>query len=139
MANYNKIILVGNLTRDPEIRYTAGGTAVATLGLAVNRRYRQGEETKDEVLFVDVVVFGKQAENVSEYLQKGRPVLVDGRLSYRKWETADGQSRSKHEVVANTIQFLGQGSGQGQGRVAADEKHAATEDASPVNEDEIPF
>ena len=90
MANYNKIILMGNLTRDPELRYTANGTAVANFGLATNRRYKQGGELKEEVCFVDIVVFGKQAENCGEYLNKGKSVLIDGRLQYRRWENEDG-------------------------------------------------
>ena len=106
MANYNKVILMGNLTRDPELRYTPNGTAVSTLSLAVNRRPRPDTQEK-EVDFFDVVVFGKQAENCSEYLRKGSPVLVDGRLQQRRWETDDGQKRSKVEVVAFSVQFLG--------------------------------
>jgi single-strand DNA-binding protein len=131
MANYNKVVLVGNLTRDPELRYTAGGTAVCSFGLAVNRRYRQGEESKEEVLYVDVVVFGKQAENVGEYLRKGRPVLVDGRLSYRRWETEDGKPRSKHEVVANTVQFLSS--------AREGEKETAPSEPPAVTDEDIPF
>ena len=107
MANYNKVILMGNLTRDPELRYTPNGTAVATLGLAVNRKYKVNEEWKEETDFFDIVVFGKQAENCSEYLKKGRPVLVDGRLQQRRWENDEGQKRSKVEVVASIVQFLG--------------------------------
>jgi single-strand DNA-binding protein len=107
MANYNKVILMGNLTRDPELRYTPNGTAVANMSLAVNRRYKVNEEWKEETDFFDIVVFGKQAENCSEYLKKGRPVLVDGRLQQRRWETDEGQKRSKVEVVASIIQFLG--------------------------------
>ena len=107
MANYNKVILMGNLTRDPELRYTPNGTAVATLSLAVNRRYKVNEESREETDFFDIVVFGKQAENCSEYLKKGRPILVDGRLSQRRWETDEGQKRSKVEVVAFSVQFLG--------------------------------
>ncbi len=107
MANYNKVILMGNLTRDPELRYTPNGTAVATLSLAVNRRYKVNEESREETDFFDIVVFGKQAENCSEYLKKGRPILVDGRLSQRRWETDEGQKRNKVEVVAFTVQFLG--------------------------------
>ena len=107
MANYNKVILMGNLTRDPELRYTPNGTAVATLSLAINRRYKANDEWKEETDFFDIVVFGKQAENCGEYLKKGRPVLVDGRLSQRRWETEDGQKRSKVEVVAFSVQFLG--------------------------------
>ncbi|MEO5657570.1 MAG: single-stranded DNA-binding protein [Nitrospiria bacterium] len=106
MASFNKVILMGNLTKDPEIRYTPSGTAVASFSLAVNRRYKQGEELKDEVCYVDIVVFGKQAENCGQYLNKGNGVIVDGRLQQRRWETDDGQKRSKHEVVAQSINFL---------------------------------
>jgi single-strand DNA-binding protein len=100
--SYNKTIMIGNLTRDPELRYTPQGTAVTTLGLAVNSQY--GE--KKEVLFIDTIVWGKQAEACSQYLVKGRQVLVDGRLQERTWET-DGQKRSKMEIVANEVKFLG--------------------------------
>ena len=106
MASFNKVILMGNLTKDPEVRYTPSGTPVATFGLAVNRRYKQGEELKDEVCYIDIVVFGKQAEHCGQYLAKGHGVIVDGRLQQRRWETDDGQKRSKHEVVAQTINFL---------------------------------
>lgn len=106
MASFNKVILMGNLTKDPEIRYTPSGTPVATFSLAVNRRYKQGEELKDEVCYIDIVVFGKQAENCGQYLSKGNGVIVDGRLQQRRWETDDGQKRSKHEVVAQSINFL---------------------------------
>jgi len=106
MASFNKVILMGNLTKDPEVRFTPGGTPVATLALAVNRRYKQGEALKDEVCYVDVVVFGKQAENCGQYLGKGHGVIVDGRLQQRRWETDDGQKRSKHEIVAQTVNFL---------------------------------
>jgi len=106
MASLNKVILMGHLTRDPELRYTANGTSVTTVGLAVNRRYRQGDESKEDVCFIDVAVFGRQAETVSEYLQKGSPALVEGRLQWRSWETEDGQRRSKHEVLAERVQFL---------------------------------
>jgi single-strand DNA-binding protein len=106
MASFNKVILMGNLTKDPEIRYTPNGTPVANFSLAVNRRYKQGEELKDEVCYIDIVVFGKQAEHCGQYLNKGHGVIVDGRLQQRRWETDDGQKRSKHEVVAQTINFL---------------------------------
>jgi single-strand DNA-binding protein len=109
MVGFNKVILMGNLTRDPELRYIPSGTAVATLRLAVNNRYRQGDEWKDDVCYVDVTVWGKQAENCNEFLSKGSGVLVEGRLSYRTWETEEGQTRSKHEVVANTVRFLPKG------------------------------
>ncbi|GBE00287.1 single-stranded DNA-binding protein ssb [bacterium BMS3Abin07] len=102
---YNRIILIGNLTKDPELRYTPNGAAVSTFRIAVNTRYKQGEENKEETLFIDTVVFGKQAENCSEYLSKGSQVLVEGRLQERKWET-DGQQKSKFEVVAQNVRFL---------------------------------
>ena len=103
MANFNKVILLGNLTRDPDMRFSQTGTAIANFGLAVNR----GEE----VCFIDIVTFGRQAETVGEYLAKGQLVMVEGRLNWRSWETDDGQRRSKHEVVANTVQFMPRGSG----------------------------
>ena len=106
MANFNKVLLLGYLTRDPVVRYTPAGTAVATFGLATNHRYRQGDETKEEVCFVDVTVFGRQADTISVYLHKGSPALIEGRLRWRSWETNDGQRRSKHEVVADAVHFL---------------------------------
>ncbi|MGQ0809687.1 MAG: single-stranded DNA-binding protein [Nitrospiraceae bacterium] len=106
MAGFNKVILIGNLTRNPELRYTPSGTPVASFGLAVNRKFRQAEELKEEVCFVDIVVFGKQAEHCGQYLSKGNGVIIDGRLQQRRWETEDGQKRSKHEVVAQNVTFL---------------------------------
>lgn len=102
---FNKIILIGNLTKDPELRYTPQGTPVASFRLAVNSKYKQSNEMKSETLFIDVVVFGKQAESCSQYLSKGRPALVEGRLQERRWES-DGQQKSKVEVVASTVRFL---------------------------------
>jgi len=122
VAGFNKVILLGNLTRNPELRYTPNGTPVATLGLAVSRRYRQGEDLKEEVCFVDIVVFGKQAEHCGQYLSKGNGVIVEGRLQHRRWETEDGQKRSKHEVVAQTVTFMpkrGETGGSGGGSDAA--------------------
>lgn len=106
MTSFNKTILMGNLTKDPEIRYTPSGTAVANFGLAVNHRYKQGDEMRDEVCFIDIVVFGKQAENCGQYLSKGQGIIVDGRLQQRRWESEDGQKRSRHEVVAQSVTFL---------------------------------
>jgi single-strand DNA-binding protein len=103
---YNKVILVGNLTRDPELRYTPQGTPVCNFRLAVNMRHKQSDEAKEDTLFIDVVIFGKQGESCSQYLTKGRPVLVEGRLQERRWES-DGQQRSKMEIVASTVRFLG--------------------------------
>jgi single-strand DNA-binding protein len=107
MASLNKVLMIGNLTRDPELRYVPSGTPVVTFGLAVNRTFMtQNKEKKDEVCFVRVVVFGKQAESCSQYLTKGRPVFIEGRLQYRAWEQ-DGQKRSTLDIVADRVQFLG--------------------------------
>ncbi len=106
MAGFNKVILMGNLTRNPELRYTPSGAPVASFGLAVSRRFKQGDDLKEEVCFVDIVVFGKQAEHCGQYLSKGNGVIVEGRLQQRRWETEDGQKRSKHEVVAQTVTFM---------------------------------
>ncbi|MGB0581587.1 MAG: single-stranded DNA-binding protein [Limisphaerales bacterium] len=109
MASFNKVILMGNLTRDPELRYTPNGKPIAKLGLAVNRTWRteQGDQ-REEVTFVDVDVFGRTAENVGQYMRKGRPILIEGRLKLDQWEDRNtGQKRSKMGVVAETVQFLG--------------------------------
>src|SRR5262245_61024720 len=107
MASLNKVILLGNLTRDPELRYAPNGTPVARFGLAVNTsRSGQGDERREEVCFVDIVAFGREAETASEFLNKGRAALIEGRLQWRSWEGQDGQKRSKHEVVAERIQFM---------------------------------
>jgi single-strand DNA-binding protein len=116
MASLNKVILLGNLTRDPELRYTPNGTPVASFGLAVNRRYRQGDESRDEVCYIDIVTFGRQAETVGEYLNKGNLAMIEGRLQWRSWETEDGQKRSKHEVVASNVQFMPRGREDSMGR-----------------------
>lgn len=108
MASFNKVILLGNLTRDPELRYTPSGSPVCSFDLAVDRSYTtQAGERRDEVCYITVVVWGKQAEACAEYLTKGRPTLVEGRLTQRSWETPEGQKRTKHEVVAERVQFLG--------------------------------
>lgn len=105
--NYNKVLLIGNLTRDPELRYLNSGTAVCDMGLAVNRRFkRQDGESGEETCFVDLVVWGRQGENCNQYLKKGSGVFVEGRLSFETWETQDGQKRSKHKVVAERVQFM---------------------------------
>ncbi|HXG53360.1 MAG TPA: single-stranded DNA-binding protein [candidate division Zixibacteria bacterium] len=106
MGEYNKVILLGNLTRDPELRYTPAGAAVCEFSLAVPHRYRVHEELKEDVCYIDVVAMGRVAENSKSFLRKGSRVLVDGRLNQRRWETPDGKKRSKHEIVANTVQFL---------------------------------
>ena len=107
MANFNRVVLMGNLTRDPELRYTPNGSAVASFAIAVNRRYKVDNEKREETSFFDIVFFGKSAEIIAEYMKKGRPILVEGRLQQRRWETDDGQKRSKVEVVGENFQFLG--------------------------------
>src|SRR3989475_2328746 len=110
MASLNKVFLIGNLTRPPELRYTPSGTAVADLRLAVNRVYStQGGEKREDTYFLTVVVWGKQAESCGEYLDKGSPILVEGRLQTRDWETKDGQKRNGVEVVAERDAFVGRG------------------------------
>ena len=140
MASLNKVFLLGNLTRDPELRYTPSGTPVSSFGLAVNRRYRQGEEWKEEVCFIDVVAWGRQAETVGEYLSKGRMALIEGRLRWRSWENEAGQKRSKHEIVADMIQFMPRARDEGMGRAASDSPGSAEGmDFSLPEEDDIPF
>ncbi|MBI2160569.1 MAG: single-stranded DNA-binding protein [Candidatus Rokubacteria bacterium] len=110
MASLNKVFLIGNLTRPPELRYTPSGTAVADVRLAVNRNYTtQSGEKREDTCFLTVVVWGKQAESCGEYLDKGSPILVEGRLQTREWEGKDGQKRTVIEVVADRVQFMGRG------------------------------
>ena len=108
MANYNKVLLIGNLTKDPELRYIPQGTAVVNLRLAVNRKFRdRNQESKEETCFVTVVVWDKQAESCNQYLHKGSQIFVEGRLQSRSWEDAAGNKRSTIEVRAERVQFLG--------------------------------
>lgn len=138
MVSFNKVILMGNLTRDPEVRYTPNGVAVASFAIAVNRKYKQGDEIKEEVSYIDIVVFGKQAENCGQYINKGDSVLIDGRLQQRRWETEDGQKRSKVEVVAQTVSFMPKRSwsGQAAGHAAG---QAEPIPEPPVEDSDIPF
>jgi single-strand DNA-binding protein len=119
MASYNKVILIGNLTRDPQVRYTPKGTAVAEIGLAVNRTWfdKASNSRKDETTFVDITLWGREAEVASEYLSKGRPVMIEGRLQLDTWDDKDsGQKRSKLRVVCEHMQMLGsRGEGGGGG------------------------
>src|SRR5215510_10643703 len=167
MASFNKIILLGNLTRDPELRYTPNGTPVASFGLAVNtQRSAPGNsgqnpapERREEVCFVDIVAFGRQAETASEFLSKGRSALIEGRLQWRSWEGQDGQKRSKHEVVAERIQFMPRGREEGMERTppetgmerpspraglertppASPRAREEMDFAPPLEDDDIPF
>jgi single-strand DNA-binding protein len=107
MASLNRVCLLGRLTRNPDVRHSPDGTPVAALGLAVNHRIKRSDGSwQDDPCFVDVVVFGNQAEACAEYLNKGDPVLLEGRLQYRTWEDQQGNKRSKHEVIAFRVQFL---------------------------------
>jgi single-strand DNA-binding protein len=108
MANFNKVLLIGNLTRDPQLSYTPSQTAVVDFGLAVNRRWKsQDGENKEETCFVDCRAFGRLAENINKYLTKGRPLFVEGRLTFDSWTAQDGTKRSKHRVTVENFQFLG--------------------------------
>src|SRR5262252_2760794 len=149
MASLNKVILLGNLTRDPELRYAPNGTPVTRFGLAVNTsRAGQGDERREEVCFVDIVAFGRQAETTSEYLSKGSGALIEGRLQWRSWEGQDGQKRSKHEVIADRIQFMPRTredgmertAGPGIERTSPQPARAGEEfEGPPVEDDDIPF
>ena len=146
MASYNRVILMGNLTRDPELKYTPAGKALAKFGLAMNRSYKTATgETKDEVCFVTIVTWGKQAERCAEYLKKGSPAL-EGRLQSNSWTTPDGQKRSTLEAVADRVQFLRSSrGGEAPAREAAPEAAADSAPADPGppdtggGDDEVPF
>jgi single-strand DNA-binding protein len=153
MASFNKVILLGNLTRDPEVRYTPKGTAVTDLGLAVNRTYTADNgEKREEVTFVDVTFWGRTAEVAGEYLKKGRPVFVEGRLQLDSWDDkTSGQKRSKLKVIGENMQMLGSPRGAGGGAGGDEEggssaprsssRPAPPPKAAPSapDDDEIPF
>ncbi len=157
MASFNKVILAGNLTRDPELRYTPKGTAIARIGMAMNRTWKtETGETKEEVTFVDVDAFGRQAEVIAQYLRKGRPLLVEGRLKLDQWEDKNThQKQSKLHVVLESFSFLdSRGGGDGGGPApeparsrpapaAAPAAASAPEPAEPeapaAEEDDVPF
>ena len=131
MASLNKALLIGNLTRDPELRYVPSGSAVTSFTIAMNRVYKlQTGEKKEETSFVRVVVWGRQAELCGEHLSKGSPVCVEGRLQSRSWETPEGQKRSTIEVVAQNVQFLGKGS-----KMPEESGGGMREEAAPVVEE----
>ena len=145
MANLNRILLIGNLTKDPELRYTPSGTAVANLRMAINSIYKdQAGARKEDTCFVTVVVWSKQAELCNQYLKKGRSVFVEGRLIYRSWE-AEGKTRSTLEVRADRVQFLGGPAGSSSARgeesmSPAEEPAQEVEAGNPANaEADVPF
>ena len=135
MPSFNKVMLMGNLTKDPELRYTAGGVPVANVRLAINRKWKdKSGNDKEEVCYVTVVVWNKQAESVTEYVKKGDPIFVEGRLQSKTWETEDKQKRTAMEVVAERVQFLNRGKG--------DAPKEQPEEGTPTgtgNEEDIPF
>jgi single-strand DNA-binding protein len=152
--NLNKVFLVGRLTRDPRLKYTPQGTAVADLGLAVNRTFTDGSgQRREETCFVDVVLWQKQADTVAKYLRKGSPVFIEGRLSYETWEGKDGERRSRLKVVADNFQFMdsqkdrrpGEGESvaekEGAGGVASESvpEPSVAEDAGDQQASDIPF
>ncbi len=134
MANYNKVILVGNLTRDPELRYTPKGTAIARLGIAINRSWRTDTgETREEVTFVDVDAFGRQAETLGQYMKKGRPIMIEGRLKLDTWEDKQtNQKRSKLGVVLESFQFLDSGGSRGSAEEAGPSESRVRSAAPPA-------
>ena len=151
MASFNKVILLGNLTRDPEVRYTPKGTAVTELGMAVNRVYTaENGEKREETTFVDVTLWGRTAEIAGEYLKKGRPVFIEGRLQLDTWDDKQsGQKRSKLKVIGENMQMLGAPRGGGSGGGGDEEGSGGSRSSKPApppkaapsapDEDEIPF
>ena len=148
MASYNRVVLVGNLTRDVELRYTPSGTAVTDIALAVNERIKKNDQWVDEVHFFDITLWGRTAEVAGEYLSKGSSVLIEGRLKLDRWEQ-DGQKRSKIKIVGEKMQMLGSKSGGGGGGASPQRSgpHTNTQQSQPQTasaqsappEDEVPF
>jgi single-strand DNA-binding protein len=146
-ANINRVVLVGNLTRDPELRHTPGGTPVCSLRIAVNsRRKDESGQWVDKPNYFSISVFGNQAESCTQYLSKGRPVAIDGRLEWREWQAQDGAKRESVEVVADSVQFLGSrgdsGGGEGGGAnqfVPAGAGSESSADFPAAADDDIPF
>src|SRR6476659_1576349 len=147
MASINRVVLVGNLTKDPELRHTPSGTAVCNLRLAVNtRRKDETGQWVDKPNYFDITVWGNQGERCAQYLAKGRPVGVEGRLEWREWETPEGNKRQAVEVVADSVQFLGgRGDGEGGGgqqfvpQGAAAAQSASADFPAAAADDDIPF
>ena len=131
--SFNKVIIMGNLVRDPEIKYLPSGTTVANFSIASNDYYKKGDDIVENVSYLDIVVFSRQAENCNEYLSKGSRVLIEGRLQQRRWEAKDGTKRSKVEIVASNVVFLGAGKSAG---VAKEEEDT---DFETFSDDDIPF
>jgi len=140
MSSFNKILLMGNLTRDPQLSYTPSQTAVVDFGMAVNRRWtsRDGEK-KEETCFVDCRAFGRIAENINKYMSKGRPVFIEGRLSFDTWTAQDGSKRSKHRVTVENFQFLPGTTGSGARGTEQSAGDTGSQVAQNADSDDIPF
>ncbi|MFB0551870.1 MAG: single-stranded DNA-binding protein [Phycisphaerae bacterium] len=139
MANFNKILLMGNLTRDPQLSYTPNQTPVVDFGLATNRRWTgQDGSQREETCFVDCRAFGRQAENINKYLSKGRLAFVEGRLTFDTWTAQDGTKRSRHRVTVENIQFM-PGTGAAGGNQAVQSAGTNSEAKQQTSEDDIPF
>ena len=144
-ANINRVVLVGNLTKDPELRQTGGGTPVCSLRIAVNTRRRdEAGQWGDKPNYFSVSVFGNQAESCSQYLSKGRPVAIDGRLEWREWQAQDGTKRESVEIVADSVQFLGSREGGGDFGGGGNQfvpagASSGNEDFGQAADDDIPF
>jgi len=141
-GNLNKVFLLGNLTRDPELRHTAQGSSVTNFSVAVNRAYKGNDgELKKEVSYFNIVVWGKMGENCAKYLTKGRPVLVEGRLQNRSWDAEDGTKRHATDIVAEVVQFLGSGSNSGGGNQDSQGASAADDGnyTGGGDDDAVPF
>ena len=138
MNSYNKVIITGNLTRDPENKTTKGGVEIASFSLALNRQYKnQAGESVEETSFVDCTAFGKQAELIGQYMAKGRPMLLEGRLKQDMWQTTDGKNRSKISVICEKFHFMG--SKQDEPATSNDEPNATPANKSPISDDDVPF
>jgi len=138
MASFNRVVLVGNLTRDVELRYTPSGTAVTDISLAVNERVKRNDEWTEEANFFDVTLWGRTAEVAGEYLSKGSSILIEGRLKQDRWEQ-EGQKRSKVKVIGERMQMLGARSGGGGGKPHSPPAEQATPSQGPPRDDEVPF
>jgi single-strand DNA-binding protein len=139
MANFNKVLIMGNLTRDPQLSYTPNQTAVVDFGMAMNRKWTgQDGSQREETCFVDCRAFGRQAENINKYLAKGRLVFIEGRLSFDTWTAQDGTKRSKHRVTVENFQFL-PGTGAPDSNRAVQDTSADVDAQQQKSEDDIPF
>lgn len=140
MASYNKIFLLGNLTRDPQLSYTPNQTAVVDFGLATNRKWTgQDGSQREETCFVDCRAFGRPAENINKYLSKGRMVFIEGRLTFDSWTAQDGTKRSKHRVTVENFQFLPGSGGPGSDQQNSHNMNSAPDESRQISDDDIPF